>query len=100
MESFLLPLLILGAMLFFMSRQQKKVRDAQAQLQSSLKPGVSVVTIGGLHGVVDSIDEAAKTVTLDVEGVFLTFDAQAIRSVTSDNAAATPNNITNDEDKA
>ena len=40
-----------------------------------------MVTIGGLHAVVDSVDRVAKTVDLDAEGVILTFDLAAIRTI-------------------
>lgn len=90
LQSFLLPVLVFGALLFYMNRQQKKAREAQQNLQNSLQKGAHVVTIGGLHGIVDSINDANKTVTLDVEGVYLTFDAQAIRTVTDAPATVLP----------
>ncbi|KAI3473407.1 hypothetical protein Pfo_031656 [Paulownia fortunei] len=50
-------------------------------MQNSLQKGSEVVTIGGLHAVVDSVDNAAKTVDLDAEGVILTFELSAIRTI-------------------
>ncbi|OUK15949.1 preprotein translocase subunit YajC, partial [Enterococcus faecium] len=50
-----LPMLVmfiaLLAMWFFMSRSQKKQQQERQNLLDSMKPGDSVVTIGGLHGV-------------------------------------------------
>lgn len=40
-----------------------------------------MITIGRLHGVVDEINEAEKTVTLDCDGIYLVFDLSAIASV-------------------
>ncbi len=47
----------------------------------NLKKGDEVVTIGRLHGIVDSIDQETKTVTLDCDGVYLVFDLSAIGQV-------------------
>jgi preprotein translocase subunit YajC len=79
--SFLPMLLIFGAMFFFMSRSQKKQQEARKQLLNSMSKGAQVITIGGLHGTVDSVNDATDTVDLDCEGVILTFDRQAIRTI-------------------
>lgn len=77
----ILPLILIVGMFWFMNRQQKKQRAAQEERQNSLEKGSEVVTIGGLHAVVDSVDKVAKTVDLDAEGVILTFDLAAIRTI-------------------
>lgn len=79
----ILPLVIIVAMFWFMSRQQKKQRAAQTERQNSLTKGSEVITIGGLHAVVDSVDQVAKTVDLDAEGVILTYELSAIRSISN-----------------
>ncbi|MDF7626320.1 preprotein translocase subunit YajC [Lactobacillaceae bacterium L1_55_11] len=86
--SLILPLLALIGFFWFMSRQQKKQRERQQQMQSNLKKGTPIVTIGGLHAVVDSVDQEKRTVDLDAEGVILTFDLNAIRTVAQDAAPA------------
>ncbi|WP_105131562.1 preprotein translocase subunit YajC, partial [Streptococcus suis] len=55
-------------------KQQKQRQDALSQI----KKGDEIVTIGGLFGVVDEIDD--KKVVLDVDGVYLTFERGAIRN--------------------
>ena len=40
-----------------------------------------VVTIGGLHGIVEEINSADNTVVLDCEGIFLTFEKRAISRI-------------------
>lgn len=77
----ILPLILIVGMFWFMNRQQKKQRAAQEERQNSLEKGSEVVTIGGLHAVVDSVDKVAKTVDLDAEGVILTFDLASIRTI-------------------
>ncbi len=63
---------------FFMIRpQQKKTKD-QKTFRESVKKGDLVVTIGGLHGRVSSI-EADDTVLIDVDkGFKLKFERSAI----------------------
>ena len=51
----ILPLILIVGMFWFMNRQQKKQRAAQEERQNSLEKGSEVVTIGGLHAVVDSV---------------------------------------------
>ncbi|CAM3144767.1 preprotein translocase subunit YajC [Leuconostoc rapi] len=77
----ILPIVVIVGMLWFMSRQQKKQRAAQEERQNSLEQGSEVVTIGGLHAVVESVDHVNKTVDLNAEGVILTYDAAAIRTI-------------------
>ena len=64
-------------MYFFMIRpQQKKAKD-QKNFVNSMKKGDSVVTIGGLHGKIASVD--ATTVVLEVDrGTKLTFEKSSI----------------------
>ena len=63
---------------FFMIRpQQKKTKD-QKKFREELKKGDNVVTIGGLHGTIASID-TDDTITLDVDrGVKLKFEKSSI----------------------
>lgn len=63
---------------FFMIRpQQKKTKD-QKKFREELKKGDTVVTIGGLHGSISSID-ADDTITLEVDrGVKMKFEKSSI----------------------
>lgn len=71
-----------AAMYFLMIRpQQKRVKEAQEML-NSLTKGTAVVTVGGLHGVIEEINDT--TVVLDCEGVYLTFERRAIARVKSE----------------
>ncbi|WP_461225068.1 preprotein translocase subunit YajC [Lacticaseibacillus suihuaensis] len=73
--------LMFGFMYFGMMRPQKKQQQKRQAMLNAMKKGDKVVTIGGLHAVVDSINEADQTVDLDVDGVFLTFNRSAIRTI-------------------
>jgi len=79
MSNFIFIGAIILVFYFFMVRpQQKKVRD-QKKFRESLTKGSQVVTVGGLHGRVVSVEDT--TVVLEVErGLRLTFDKTAIAS--------------------
>lgn len=78
----LILVVLIGGMLFMTTRTQKKQREQRNDMMAKLQPGANVVTIGRLHGVVESINEAEKTFTLDADGVYLVFDMDAIARVT------------------
>lgn len=60
----LMMVLIFGAMYFLMIRPQQRRRRQVETMQSALGVGDEVVTIGGLYGIVTSVDD--DTVTLEV----------------------------------
>lgn len=64
-----------------MIRPQQKQRKEHQEMMNELHPGDEVVTIGRMHGKIDSINKADRTVTLDCEGIYLTFDMVAIARV-------------------
>ncbi|MDQ0161218.1 preprotein translocase subunit YajC [Bacillus alveayuensis] len=77
----ILPFVLMLAIFYFLlirpqQKQQKQIRDMQASLQK----GDKIVTIGGLHGIVDSLDED-KIVIKAGDGSRLTFDRRAVREV-------------------
>ena len=68
---------IIGIFYFFMIRPQQKKQKDQKSFVDGLKKGDSVVTIGGLHGRIASVE--GTTVTLEVDrGVKMTFDKTSI----------------------
>lgn len=80
-------LLLFGFMWFFVIRPESKRRKAQQAFHAGLKKGDEVVTIGGMHGSIVSID--GDSITLKVNGeVRLKFDRNAIQRLASTPAAA------------
>lgn len=77
----ILIILMIALMYFFMIRPQQKQRKQHQDMMSQLHKGDEVVTIGRMHGKIDSINREDKTVTLDCEGIYLTFDMVAIARV-------------------
>lgn len=101
--SALLPfILMFGVMYFLLIRPQKKQQEKVQNMLDSLAVGDSVVTIGGLHGIIDEINDQTKTVVLDCEGIYLTFERRAIARVLSkgtDTVGAEPEDLgTNEPD--
>jgi preprotein translocase subunit YajC len=82
------PLILMFALFYFLLiRPQQKRQKSVSQMQSDLKKGDKVVTIGGLHGTVDALDEG-KVVIKCGDGSRLTYDRAAIREVTESSAPA------------
>lgn len=89
----LLPMIVLFAVMYFlMIRPQKKQADTKRQMMEAMKRGDGVVTIGGLHGIIDEVNQANRTVVLDCEGIYLTFELSAIATV----KASTPTTTVED----
>jgi preprotein translocase subunit YajC len=65
----LLPMLLLfgllGVMMYFMTRRQRKAQEQQATLQNSLEIGDRVMTTSGLYGTITDADDGT-TVTLEI----------------------------------
>lgn len=77
----ILMLVLFALMYFLMIRPQKKQQKKHANLLQKLNKGDHVVTIGRLHGVVDSIDRKKQIINLNCDGVYLKFDLRAIASL-------------------
>lgn len=60
----LLPILLFAAVYLLLIRPQSRRRKEQERLVAGLAPGDVVVTIGGVHGEVESVDAEARTVDL------------------------------------
>jgi preprotein translocase subunit YajC len=64
--SFLPLILIMVVFYFFFIRPQMKKAKDQRKFREALKKGDKVITIGGIHGKILSVDDS--TVMLEVEG--------------------------------
>ncbi|AVK60743.1 preprotein translocase subunit YajC [Lactobacillus sp. CBA3605] len=86
LTSVLFIVVMFAFLYFFMIRPQRKQQQQHQQMLSKIKRGDKVATIGRLHGVVDEVNEADKTVTLDCDGIFLVFDLSAIAKIAPNEA--------------
>ncbi|WP_216829122.1 preprotein translocase subunit YajC [Alkalihalobacterium elongatum] len=77
----ILPLLLMFAIFWFLLiRPQQKRQKAIREMHAGLQKGDKIVTIGGLHGVIDSIDEDIMVLLVN-DNRKLTFDRNAVREV-------------------
>ena len=72
---------VMAGLIFYMNRTQKKQAQKRMESLNKLQKGYEVITIGGLYGKVDEVDTDKRTVVLDVDGVYLTFELTAIKTV-------------------
>ena len=79
--TFLIMLVLMLGLMFFMQRSQKKQAQKRMESLNKLQKGYEVITIGGLYGTVDEVDTEKRTIVLDVDGVYLTFELTAIKTV-------------------
>ena len=77
-----LPMIIIMIVMFYflLIRPQKKQRKEQEARVAALRKGDKVVTIGGMHGIVNAVSEATISIKIS-EGVFVPFNKVAIASV-------------------
>lgn len=77
------PILLMLVIFYFLliRPQQKRTRQVK-EMQSALQKGDQIVTIGGLHGTVDVIDE--ESIVIQCGNTKMTFDRAAIREVKKD----------------
>ena len=81
--------IILIAFTYFgMIRPQKKQQQQRMQMMDKLKKGDEVILVDGLHGKVDKIN-SDKTIVVDADGIYLTFERMAVRRVIPVAAAET-----------
>lgn len=78
-------LVLMFAIVYFLlirpqQKRQKQIREMHANLQK----GDDVITIGGLHGTIDALDED-KVILLVNENRKLTYDRSAVREVVNQN---------------
>ncbi len=79
MPTIIMMVVLFAIVYFFMIRPQSKKQKEIQKFRNALQNGQEVVTIGGLHGTIKSIDETANTVVLEIgTGLKVTFEKSAI----------------------
>ncbi|WP_088815817.1 MULTISPECIES: preprotein translocase subunit YajC [Listeria] len=82
-----IPIILMIVLFYFLLiRPQQKRQKEVTNMQNSLAKGDKIITIGGLHGVVEAIEDG--TVVLKTGNTKLTFDRNAIRTVLEKGNAA------------
>jgi preprotein translocase subunit YajC len=73
-------ILIIGVFYFLIIRPQNKKQKETQKMLAALKKGDKVVTAGGIHGVIQTVDQADVVLKID-EGVKVKFSRSAISTV-------------------
>ncbi|MDI2588223.1 MULTISPECIES: preprotein translocase subunit YajC [unclassified Psychrobacillus] len=80
----LLPIVAMFAVMwFFIIRPAQKRQKTTAQMQNSLKRGDQIITVGGLHGKIDAVDDQTIFVVV-ADGTRLQFERVAVGRVVSE----------------
>jgi preprotein translocase subunit YajC len=90
--------LIIGIFYFLIIRPQNKKQKETQRMLSALKKGDRVVTIGGIHGVIQSVKESSVIVKVD-EGAKLEFSRSAIATVSAEAKSEKAEKIEKEEKK-
>jgi len=90
--SLVLMVLLIAMIYFMMIRPQKKKEKADKEMRDSLRVGDEVITIGGIVGKVEKINEKSVIISTTAGKNKIEFLKSAIASVSSKdpNAAAKP----------
>lgn len=79
MPTIIMMVVLFAIVYFFMIRPQNKKQKEIQKFRNGLQVGQDVVTIGGIHGTIKSIDEQDNTITLEVAtGTKMKFEKSAI----------------------
>ncbi|MFO8099747.1 MAG: preprotein translocase subunit YajC [Salinibacter sp.] len=82
-----LPLLLIFAVFyFFIYRPQQKRQQEHEEMIENLEQGDKIVTVGGIHGTIQKIEDDSLLAQVDSKGTRLRFDKDSIsRTVGDDN---------------
>ena len=84
MSMIIMMVAIFAIMWFFMIKPQQKKQKEIQKFQNELTEGTEVITGGGIHGVVKSIDLAKNTVDVKIaRDVVITVDKSSVFKDTS-----------------
>lgn len=83
MEAIIMLILMFAIFYFLLIRPQQKRQKEIREMHANLQKGDQIITIGGLHGTIEALDE--ETVVLSVgNNQKLTFDRNSVREVVNE----------------
>ncbi len=78
---FLIIVLAFGLMYLLLIRPQRARQQQQRQLLDAVEPGDEVLTVGGLYGIVQSIDEEGDLIVEVAEGVHVRLARRSVATI-------------------
>ncbi len=97
MSSIVMMVLLVVIFYFFLIRPQSKKQKETQKMLDALKKGDKVVTIGGIHGVVSSVDEKNVIVKVD-DATKIKFTRSAVAAIENPEAPAKDEKKSSDAD--
>lgn len=79
--AFLPFIAIIAVMYFLMIRPAQKKQKQVQEMQSSLQKGDEIITIGGIHGTVESFDQQHMYIRTEDDGPIFKFERVALKEV-------------------
>ncbi|WP_026700423.1 preprotein translocase subunit YajC [Salibacterium aidingense] len=83
MEAIIMLVLMFAIFYFLLIRPQQKRQKQVKEMHSNLQKGDRIVTIGGIHGTIDALDEDKIIVAVENDHK-LTFDRNSVRDVVNE----------------
>jgi preprotein translocase subunit YajC len=80
-------------------RPQKTRQQRQQQLLSSVEPGDEVLTVGGLYGIVQSVDEENDLIVEIAEGIHVRIARRAVATVVKPDAEEEEEPVEHEEER-
>ena len=71
-------IVVMFGMMFWQSKKAKQQKAARQDFRANLQPGTEVITIGGVIGMVVSVDSEYEEIGIDCEGSQIRFGFNAI----------------------
>ena len=78
---FFIILLAFAAMWLLLIRPQRARQQRQQQVLNSVEPGDEVLTVGGLYGIVQSIDEEGDLIVEIADGIHVRLARRSVATV-------------------
>ncbi len=79
-QMFIMIGVIIVVFYFFMIRPQQRKQKAEQKMRESLAKGDRIITIGGIHGKIVSVEDASIMIEVD-NGVKLKMEKSAVKPV-------------------
>ncbi|MBR2438568.1 MAG: preprotein translocase subunit YajC [Lentisphaeria bacterium] len=82
-------IIVIAAMFFLMWRGQSKERKRREEMLNSIMAGTKVLTLGGIYGIVDSVNGDVYKIKI-ADNVKIEINRAGIASVVKEETAAAP----------
>lgn len=93
-----IPLVLLGAMLFFMWRSNRKRQEQQTQMRAQMVVGADVMTQAGIYGTITDIDADNNITTIETTpGTRMRVHSSTVLNVVSPTVPDDASSLTTDE---